>query len=330
MRDGVNPQKTNPQLQSYPHHQVIIPVYIPNFEGYFQQALEVFDLCLESLYLTTRCHRVDITVISNGSDPKVVETLKSYFDKGWISQLILNEVNHGKIDAIMSVARGSHAKLITFSDADVLFKPGWIEAIEETFITFPECGQVSPFPSPGLAFRASATLLGAFIRRVIRFGNVVDENDFDAIVKMLNANRDPNTDFRDRQLFVKRDTTIACVGCGHFVTTIRREVIKTIPTQPSLKAILGNSEAIYIDTPPDKYGLWKLSTPKLYVYHMGNIPENWMYTEIENYRKLVNRNNQAEGYFPAISLPMVSRIPVGIRSKVARFLQLLMKHRNSR
>lgn len=327
MRDGVNPQKLNPQLHGYARHQVIIPVYIPNFEGYFQHALDVFGLCLESLYLTTRGHSVDITVISNGSDPKVVETLKTYFDKGWISQLILNEVNRGKVDAIMSVARGSFAELITFSDADVLFRPGWIEAVETIFVSFPECGQVSPFPSPGFAFQASATLLGAFIRRVIRFGSVVDGRDFDAIVNMLNANRDPNANFREKQLFVRRDTTMACVGCGHFVVTIRREVMRAVPTEPSLMAIVGNSEADYIDTPTDKYGLWKLSTPKLYVYHIGNTAEPWMYKELEQTRLQPRASNSAQSLLPALSRPLLSKMPRILRIKISRFLKKTLLYR---
>jgi hypothetical protein len=81
---------------------------------------------------------------------------------------------------------------------------------------------------------------------------------------------------RERQLIVERDGEQACVGCGHFVCTIRREVVQAMPTERCQLACGGWSEAHWIDFPPDRLGYWRLATTKTLAYHMGNTPEPWM------------------------------------------------------
>jgi hypothetical protein len=49
MRIGSNPEKTNNSIILDNYHRIVIPVYIPNFEGYFKDAFEIFKLCLDSL-----------------------------------------------------------------------------------------------------------------------------------------------------------------------------------------------------------------------------------------------------------------------------------------
>ena len=58
--------------------------------------------------------------------------------------------------------RGSFEKLITISDCDVLFKRGWLEAVEDTFHSFPESGFVSPMPD---SQSCMASHLGDHLRR---------------------------------------------------------------------------------------------------------------------------------------------------------------------
>jgi hypothetical protein len=328
MRHGVNPQKLNPQLEDYPLHQIIIPVYIPNFEGYFQNSLEVLDLCLQSLQLSIYGHNIGITVISNGSADEAVFSLKSYLDRGWITQLIINEKNRGKIDSIIAAARGSFAKLITFADADVFFKPGWLEATYDIFSTFPECGQVSPFPAPSMIEQAPSTVLGAVLRRNLKLRGVVTQEDFDQIIGMLGVKKDPNHTYRDAQYIVERGACVACVGCDHFITTVYRDVLRAIPGQPSLKAIVGNSEFLYIDLPPEKLSMWKLSTPKLLVYHIGNTPEDWMRDDIRKYEGVEKQPPENLLLIQAVRLRTVvwvlRWIPFRIRSKLGRMIRKVL------
>ena len=44
MRLGFNPHKDKQQIKSDYFHQVVIPVYIPNTEGYFEDSFEIFKL----------------------------------------------------------------------------------------------------------------------------------------------------------------------------------------------------------------------------------------------------------------------------------------------
>ena len=78
MRKGLNPQKDKPQEQSEIFHQVIIPVYIPNQEGYFKDSFRIFKICLESLFKTTHS-KTFISVVNNGSSKEIQDYLDELF-----------------------------------------------------------------------------------------------------------------------------------------------------------------------------------------------------------------------------------------------------------
>lgn len=66
MRVGINPNKfDNPKGKKY-LHQVIIPVFIPNTEGYFRDSFKIFKLCIDSLLNTVHLNTY-ITIVNNGS-----------------------------------------------------------------------------------------------------------------------------------------------------------------------------------------------------------------------------------------------------------------------
>jgi len=76
MRIGINPAKENKELKIENYHRVVVPVYIPNFEGYFAELFEVFKLCLESLLLTVH-QKTRITIYNNNC----CEEVKNYIDQ---------------------------------------------------------------------------------------------------------------------------------------------------------------------------------------------------------------------------------------------------------
>ena len=50
MRKGVNPTKGGKLVNLEPcDHRILIPLHIPNEEGYFKDAYKIFLLCLNSL-----------------------------------------------------------------------------------------------------------------------------------------------------------------------------------------------------------------------------------------------------------------------------------------
>src|SRR5947209_19931988 len=118
MRQGERPVETKAMLPAFPSHRVIIPVYIPNIEGYYKEALEILTLCLESLHCTAGV-RTCVTVVSNNASKEVLAQLQRYYDAGSVDQIVMNRCNRGKVDAVLSVARGAFEDFITISDCDV-------------------------------------------------------------------------------------------------------------------------------------------------------------------------------------------------------------------
>ena len=74
MRIGINPEKFNKEILIENYHRVIVPVFIPHFDGYFAQLLDIFKLCLESLLLTS--HTITrVTIYNNNSHSEKIHRL---------------------------------------------------------------------------------------------------------------------------------------------------------------------------------------------------------------------------------------------------------------
>ena len=321
MREGTCPARDAPKLPEYPRHRVILPVYIPNLEGYFARSLEVLRLSLESLRLTT-AGRAEITVVSNGSAPEVLRELEERYHEGGIDQLLLNRSNRGKVDSVISVARGCFEPLITISDCDVLFQPGWLEAIEATFRHFPECGFASPFPNPVMCWRhTSATLLAGLVRGELGSAKVVPDEDMDAFARSVGVPDFFKPKHRASQVVLRRNGATAVVGAGHFVFTLRREALRGMPRGPALTAISPESDERWLDLPPDRLGYWRLAPPRGYVFHIGNTPEPWMYDELERCRREGPATPEAPRELPAARRHWTSRLPLSLRVLLVRIVR---------
>jgi hypothetical protein len=327
MRVGANPAKESTRLDGYGMHRIIVPVYVPTSEGYFARVPDILKLCLESLHLTTS-GKAAVTVISNGSSAEVEEELLRMFRLGWFDQLLLNEKNRGKVDAVVSAARGFFEELITISDSDVLFKAGWLGAVEQIFENFPECGYATPFFSPnGIWNNTSATLLGALFRRELSFAKVVNEDDLDRFAHSIGRPDLYTEEHRRQQLIVRRNGALAGVGGGHFCLTMHRELLSDLPNTPSLLAMGGTSERDWFDIPPDKLGYWRLSTAGGYVYHMGNIPDTWMYEELETCRRDSSLPISRPDSLPRRQRDWVSKLPYPLRITIARAIRKYRLHK---
>ena len=202
MRVGTNEAKSSPDLSPFKRHRIVIPVYIPNLQGYYSEALDVLRLCLASLRASIGAS-ASVTIVSNASAPEVERHLRSEYDQGWIDQLLLNQRNWGRIDAVVSSARGTFEQLITISDCDVLFLPGWLEAVEDVFLKFPECGFASPVPGLNIWYHTSATMLSGMLRGELRMEKIVPEHDLDRISASIRRNMF-KAEHREAQLVIRR------------------------------------------------------------------------------------------------------------------------------
>lgn len=288
MRIGNNPEKINNTLNYSAYHRVVVPVYIPNFEGYFKDAFDIFKLNIESLLLTIH-DKTRITIYNNNSASEVkIYIDELYANNKFIDQVFHSKENLGKINAILACVKGNLEPLITISDSDVLFKHDWQKAVEEVFLNFPNAGMVSPVPSSKALknFTANNWYLGLFEDVTLRFEEVLDP----IAMKKFDDSLGNGTPLYSavqlkKYLVVNSKGKKAVMGCGHFVATLRRIVFDEGPKSPAFIKIVGGVECKYIDQPNEDLGFLRLATMKNYAYHLGNVKENWMLDEFNSLKQ---------------------------------------------
>lgn len=322
MRVGSNPEKANPVLPTkYGAHRVIIPVYIPEEAGYFEKSRLVVEQCLASLIASTE-RRAAITVVVNAATTPTMKYLESLHARGELDQLIVNHVNRGKVDAVVSAMRASYEPFLTVTDSDVYFYPRWLRSVEEVFAAFPESGFVSAFPCVHLAWHCtSSTVLGALLRGELRRENRVSEADMDLFAHGIGNDGLILASHRRAQWVVKRKGFYACVGASHMQFTMRREVVAAIPAEPALEALSGSTDRRWLDEPVDRAGLWRLSTIKAYVEHIGNVPIRGKSDKRPSPDEPPRTSTAGEMALPGPRISLAGRLPTSWRRKGAGVLR---------
>ncbi|HCQ11993.1 MAG TPA: hypothetical protein DIU01_01745 [Flavobacterium sp.] len=289
MRIGMNPQKEERKITMTTHHRIVLVVYIPNEQGFYEKSLAVFKTCLDSI-ISTINSKAAITVVNNGSFEKVSTLLDIYLKEKKIDTLVSHNTNIGKIDAQIGAARASREQYITLTDADILFVNGWQEKVEEVFASFKNVGSVSPIPVRTGVFAGTSSVLKQILLKKIKFyyraipENFVNYNRF-----LESINWDLDTNENNKWPVVESNGCKGIVGSAHQVLTIDRDILfTTSPSNPSLTLVGGNSEHNYVDVPIDMSGKLRLSTFNNFAYHMGNNVEDWMLTVNENNLKKEN------------------------------------------
>ena len=313
MRTGINPAKLDSKITQKYHHRIIIPVFIPEISGYFQNLMEVYRLCIESAYMTQH-GRSAITVVDNGSCEQVKKWLRDLQDQGTIETLITHQENVGKIDAIMGAARGCREELITLSDSDILFRNGWQEEVEKVFQAFPKAGSVAPFPIARHMYYHSSSTQKAVVTGEISF-KFKETSEHEMIKEVYDSYGWNYVPEYDGLLPVVESKGVeAVMGSGHQVFTIRRELFFGMPQEPSFIKIGSGSELNWIDKPINELGTWRLSTLKTLVHHMGNqlTEENKVsFVTIEK-----NKNTPGLINLPRIKIKRISTTSHRIFSKI--------------
>lgn len=273
MRIGNNPSKDQLLEENYFTHQVIIPVFIPNFDNYYKDSLTVLEICLDSLIRTSHS-RTLITVVNNGSCEKIVDYLNGLFSQKKIHE-IYHTQNIGKLNAILKGLVGTNIELVTISDADVLFLDNWQTETLNVFNNFPKAGVVGIVPQ----FRTFEYMCGNLIlqnifSKKIKFSPVKNGEALKKFYHSIGWDEDYNKDYLKFTLTIENNSQTAVVGSGHFVATYKKEIFKEITTYLAYK--LGGDSERYLDEVLLKFGLWRLTTNDNFAYHMGNVYEEWM------------------------------------------------------
>lgn len=274
MRLGHNPQKNKPQQQSNYHHQVVMPVYIPNAEGYFRDSFKILQRCLDSLFKTCH-HQTFITVVNNGSALFIKEYLDFLLASQKIHELIHTE-NIGKLNAILKGIVGNNIPLVTIADADVLFLPNWQNKTLKVFKALPKVGVVGIVPQFKMyECHCGNILLSTLFDPRCRFIPVKNPEALINFYVSLGWVSDYNEDYLKSNLAINvKENLSVLVGSGHFVATYKKDIFEQVQSFNPYK-MGGNSEG-YLDQLLLQKDYWRLTTQDNYAYHMGNVFENWM------------------------------------------------------
>lgn len=291
MRVGFNPNKDKQIASAGFYHQVIVPVYIPHFEGYFEKSFEVLKLSLQSLFQTIH-DKTYITIVNNGSCEEVLLFLNQLLQEGKIHEVI-HTTNIGKVNAILKGIVGHDFELVTITDADVLFLPNWQSETLKVFRTIPQAGVVGIVPQfCGFKGKSENTLLANLFSKKLKFLPVHNEEALIHFYDSIGWKRDYNPDYLQYTLGLdySKDFKVI-IGSGHFVSTYKRAVFDEVKTYIPFK--LGGISESYLDALPLTFDYWRLTTYDNFAYHIGNVPEAWMIDSL-NINK--NKNNIEENY----------------------------------
>jgi len=283
MRIGSNPSKTNFKIEIQSTHRVILSVYIPNLtDEYFKDSRTIFKYCIESL-LSTIHRKTRISIIINGCCEEIASLIYEYQRSSpLIDQIYYTKENLGKINANYSIVKSNLEPLLTISDADVMFLPGWQKEVEGIFVKFPRAGMVSPVPnSKGFLFSTASTLYYGLFKGKIKFRKVQDPEGLENFQQSVGSIHFQKIHL-EKYLVVSNGVDEAVVGCGHFVATYRKEVFEVAPSKVCEFRVQGNSEEDYLDEPNDIAGFLRLATLGNFAYHLGNSPQPWMEEKLKD------------------------------------------------
>lgn len=279
MRIGYNPHKDQVLEKSEFTHQVVMPVYIPNQDGYFKDSLTILKLTLESLFKTTH-NKTFFSIVNNGSCNAVVDYLEHLYKKGSIQELI-HTTNIGKLNAILKGLVGNAIELVTITDADVLFTNGWQLETAKVFKIFPKVGVVGIVPQFNM-FKSYCgnVIFDNLFNKNFKFLPIKSPQALALFYKSIGWDETYNKDFLKYSLGIQNKETNILLGSGHFVATYKKQQFDTVKSYLAYK-LGGNTEG-YLDSAALEFDYWRVTTQENYAFHMGNVLEDWMLKTTSN------------------------------------------------
>ncbi len=269
-RIGQNPMKWDKGVHHPERITATTIVQIPDLSGYWEQSRDVLELCITSMRESTKVP-FDLMVLDNGSCQEIQDYLLELKRQKKIQFLILSENNLGKTGGWNLLFKAAPGEIVSYADSDVYFLPGWLEASLEVLEVFPEAGMVTAQPIAGgdisqLWTTKEAQNNGSIS---IQTGSLIPDKYLVAHLKGLGM---PPGEFERRQqnrkdVLLKRGAVSAYATASHFQLTTTKKVIQALFPSSTLIP-LGDDQQFDIEMKGLK--LWRLSTAKYLVHHMGN------------------------------------------------------------
>jgi glycosyltransferase involved in cell wall biosynthesis len=308
-RIGMNPARNRVSDYRPASVTVVVLVYIPYLSGYFQYRLDVLKLCLGSILKHTE-KPYDLFVFDNGSCQEVKTYLQGLLETNAIQYLFTASRNVGKIGAFKIIFEAVPGELIAYTDDDIFFYPGWLQAHLRLLDGFPQVGMVS-----GCAVRtlfdhgveSNLRLAKEDPRFLLSRGHTIPERWESEWAESYG--RDPVLHLKKLQdmedILIEYQDVKAYAAANHNQFLAPKEVIiQFLPSEWSGR-LMGQMHELDINL--DAGGYLRLSTVDRTTRHMGNVVSSTMIAEA------------AELGF---SIDDIKTSPVGVPSKSlsARFL----------
>lgn len=276
MRIGQNPAKSAREVARPQKVTVAVLNYIPMLSGFFAETLDVLKVCLNSLYENTAPPH-DLMVFDNGSCREVQEFLLQEQQAGRIQFLILSEKNLGKGGAWDVIFPAAPGEVIAYTDSDVLFSKGWLEASLEILNTFPNVGMVTSRP-----FRTRPELMTETLEWAkqqpevaIEEGQLIPWDTFLEFDLSLGSDEEEirNRYESTRDIRLTYHGVTAQVGASHWQFVARKETLmKFVPFE--MNRPMG--QVLRLDEAINSSGLLRLMTPKPFAMNMSNTLPKWI------------------------------------------------------
>lgn len=297
MRVGINPEKEKQAKNVLKQHRIVVVFYVPDSEDNFYAELDqVLDKCLGSLIDTYNPETTNITLINNSSGKKVEAIVNKYFEH--LDKYVHYSENKGKVYAVLNEVRGIFEEFVTISDADILFYHGWESAVFDVYKNHPKAGVVSPYPCPYVSFYFNKAVFATHsLLRNIAYGKHVADADIDLYTNGTNLpqlikRKNAAFNWKEKQ-FILKNPKPAVIGAYHVVATYRTSQFRNVYTFPKIK-FKNSYEAKFIDFLAEEKGLFRLSTLKSYIYHIGNTLDDVCYEQNSGGKQLLDPKTLAE------------------------------------
>jgi glycosyltransferase involved in cell wall biosynthesis len=270
-RIGINPNRG--QQSGYLPSRITMAMltYLPNQAGYFAERLAVTRLSLESLIAQTP-KPYDLIVFDNGSCSELVSYLCQLRDQGLINYLILSSSNIGKINALQVIFRAAPGEIVAYTDDDVLFLPGWLEAHLKIIETYPRVGMVTGFYIRS-HLRYATQSIDAFakqpdiqVSRGMLIPHELEQHYIDNMGRTTESYQQEVTGLEDIQFSYQGVSALASAGHHQFVTP-RQLMLEVLPNWD--RNLMG--KMIELENTVDKLGYLRLSTPTPVTRLLGNV-----------------------------------------------------------
>jgi glycosyltransferase involved in cell wall biosynthesis len=270
-RIGINPNRG--QLTQYRPARITLAMltYLPNQAGYFAERMAVTKLSLESLITNTPQPR-DVLVFDNGSCRELVDYLCQLRDQRRINYLILSSENIGKISALQVIFQAAPGELVAYSDDDIFFLPGWLDAHLKVMNTYPRVGLVTGFYIRS-HLRYATQSLEAFSRQAevqVKRGMLIprelEQHYIDNMGRSWEAYAEEVSGLEDLWFSYQGVECLASAGHHQFLTS-RQLMLEVLPGWDS--NLMGRM--IELENKVDQLGYLRLSTPMPVTRLLGNV-----------------------------------------------------------